>query len=90
MNIGAAAFGLFCLALIVGSSIMIISMSSQQTTYVDTYNKVPGNATNLTSGVVSTAATGVGSASLVPLVIIGGVILLCIVLFAFYVISKNL
>lgn len=89
MAIGAIAFGVFCLFVVVAGIIYVVSVTSSQPAYTDTYGNTIGNTSNQSQSLVNTATTSSSNNALVALLLIGGVVLLIAVLIAFWIFSKT-
>lgn len=88
MNIPAAIFGVLVVAAGIAAMVFVISVSASQPTYTDSYSGVLSNTSNTSSGLVGNV-TMVGQGAAVPIVLIAGVILFCVVIFAFYIAAKQ-
>ena len=88
MALGGIAFGMFCLIIVVAAGVYIVSFNSSQPAITDTYGNTVGDVGNQSQNLVTEATAGSGS-YLVPLILIGGVILLIAVIFALYIASKT-
>ena len=88
MNIGAAIFGVVCLACVLGGVVYVAAVSNAQPVYSDTYGNTYTATTNtsheLTKSLTETTSTGIS----VWLILIGAAVLICIVVFAFYAMAK--
>ena len=87
MNIGGLIFGAFCLLAVIVGIGYIIGVSATQSPITDTYGNGVGNTSNVSQGLVGTM-TSTGDTSIVPLVLIVGVVIMCATIFAFYIASK--
>lgn len=88
MGIGEIVFGLFCLFAMVAGIIFILAINNQQTTYTDTFGNTASPVTNNSQDVVDTT-TSIGSSTMIPLVLIGGVIAMIAVVFMIWAASKS-
>jgi len=88
MAMGAIVFGLFCLFAMVAGIIYVMAITNQQTTYTDTFGNTASPVTNTSQSVIDSTAS-IGSDTLIPLVIIGGVIAVIAVVFLIWVASKS-
>lgn len=87
MNLGAAVFGVFCLILVFAGVIFIVSVNAQQTPYTDTYGNTLSQTTNQSQNLVENITSTGGSVSL-PLILIAGVIVVCMIVFCIYLAAK--
>ena len=88
MGIGVAAFGLFCLVIVIAGIIYVSAMSTSQVPITDTYGNTL-NPTSNTSQQLVTSSVSAEEYSAVPLVLIGATMFLCIVVFSLWVYSKT-
>lgn len=88
MAIAGIAFGVFCLFAVIVGVIYILSITSQQPAITDTYGNTASPETNTSEKVVSDVTDTSGNA-IVPLVIIGGVVLLIAVIIGLWIASKS-
>jgi len=89
MTVAAIAFGVFCLFVVVAGIIFIVSVTSQSPQITDTYGTAPSPITNTSRNLVTNETATAGNA-MIPIILIGGVVLLIAVLFAFWVFSKGI
>ena len=87
MAIGAIVFGLFCLFAIVAGIIYVMAINNQQTTYTDTFGNTASPVTNTSQSVINATAS-IGSRTVIPLLLIGGVISVIAVVFLIWAASK--
>lgn len=87
MNIGAAVFGVFCLVLVFAGVIFIVSVNAEQPTYTDTYGNTLSPVSNQSQNLVGNVTSTGGEVSL-PLIIIAGVIVVCMIVFCIYLAAK--
>lgn len=87
-TIAGVAFGLFCLFAVIAAIIYIAAISTQQSPITDTYGNTLSPTTNNTQETV-TALANTGESSVVPLLLLAGVVFVCAVLFLAWVVSKS-
>jgi len=87
MNLGSAVFGVFCLVLVFAGVIFIVSVNAQQTPYTDTYGNTLSPASNQSQGLVGNITSTGGEVSL-PVILISGVIVVCMIVFCIYLAAK--
>lgn len=88
MVMGAIVFGLFCLFAMVAGVIYIMAINNQQTRYTDTFGNTVSPVTNTSQYLINSTAS-IGSSTMIPLVLIGGVIAVIAVVFMIWVASKS-
>lgn len=88
MAIGAIAFGVFCLFVVVAGIIYVVALTSSQPAYTNTYGNTIGDTGNQSQDLVETTTDSSGPA-FVALFLIGGVVLLIAVLVAIWIFSKT-
>lgn len=87
MAMAGIIFGIFCLVVVVGSVMYVMAVNGQTTSYTDTFGNTPTAITNTSKGLVNTTVT-IGTQSVVPIILIGGVIAVCAIVFMIYAASK--
>ena len=87
MAIGAIVFGVFCLFAIVAWIIYVMAINNQQTTYTDTFGNTASPVTNTSQSVIDSTSS-IGSSTMIPLVLIGGVVAILATVFLIWVASK--
>jgi len=88
MAMGAIVFGLFCLFAMVAGTIYVMAITNQQPAYTDTFGNTASPVTNTSQSVVD-STSAIGSSTMIPLVIIGGVIAVIAVVFLIWAASKS-
>lgn len=88
MNIGGIAFGVFCIFVVGCGLFYVAGVSSQQPAFVDTYGNAPSAITNSTANATAVPIT-TGETSIVPLLLLVGVIFCCCVVFLLYLVAKH-
>jgi hypothetical protein len=88
MNLGAAVFGVFCLVLVFAGVVFIVSVNAQQTPYTDTYGNTLSSTSNQSQSLVSNITTTGGLQASLPLILIVGAIVVCMIVFCIYLAAK--
>jgi len=85
-SIGGAIFGFFCLVVVVLGVMYVAAVNNQQSPITDTYGNTYSNITNTSQALATqeNLTPGLGVT-----ILIASVIVLIMVLFAFYVFSKT-
>jgi hypothetical protein len=86
MNIGAAVFGMFCLVAVFAGIVFIVAVNAQEPQYTDSYgNTLAGNPSQALVGNIS---SNQAVQTNIPLVLIVGAIIVCMVVFCIYLAAK--
>jgi hypothetical protein len=88
MNIGAIAFGVFCVFVVGCGLFYVAGVSSEQPAIVDTYGNTMSQSTNDTHNATAIPVT-TGETSIVPLLLLVGAVFACCVVFMLYLASKQ-
>jgi hypothetical protein len=89
MNLGVAVFGVFCLVLVFAGVVFIVSVNAQQTPYTDTYGNTLSSTSNQSQDLVGNiTTTGGGLEASLPLILIAGAIVVCMIVFCIYLAAK--
>ena len=88
MAMGAIIFGIFCLVAMVAGIVYILSINSLQAPITDTFGNTIGDTGNSSQAVINVTSE-IGSATVVPVILIAGAVAVCAIIFMLWVMSKS-